>query len=608
MINLIKLELRKSRMVFVGLAAGFVISLASSLVWPNIPLASGLEAVLVQWMYFGFSVAGLLFGCSAGAALRQRETAAAESILPFSPGKRILASLSANALWTIPFLLVSLLGQHAHQSVFCGLYLFLSGFTCSYLFGNGVAGGCAAVITLVPLWDMLFRTNLYPWLYTRTYTLYSLVKLPTVLAAFGGMAGVLWLACNRLEKKRSFGIWGMTLVIAGLLAGDVTAIGSFLYAVRKTAVETWICPVRMSEGADKWEGHLPTITLSGEIGLIDQNGKRTVLLPGWYRPPFAYFRSPKYRFPSEVVSMVIDKDSGLWVLFHNNTLYRAKTPDSKLEPQSEITAQIPQGLDYVLAWKFDTLSLRSIYWNRAECRCSYAAIPPADGKKLVWTKHTGDVCIGDSSSPRREYKKSEAYRNSLNTAGKTGWKKQGRPQFKYFPLAGGAWYDMSQNELFVISPKGEYMPPFDLAILTKQTGNMQGLESALSSLCQSDEAKRLGITADEILWLARPLRWNNGHLWVISGGWLFELDMAGSRVVWGGPLPKWRPSLEFARRPPLQITSEGFFWEADNGQVYFVKWDSDSSQLGPRWTGGIWSMHRYKHLGSLVGRQLLNVL
>ncbi|HOX23606.1 MAG TPA: hypothetical protein PLL10_09090, partial [Elusimicrobiales bacterium] len=417
MTNLIKLELRKNRSVLWALLGAFAVSFVGAFFWPDIPAKHAAKMVLIIWSVFGFPLAALLFGASAGAELRRRENAEAESLLPLSPGKRVLAALSANALWTliivVPILLMALPilanDPDTRRFPFMAMYLLspcllLTAFTCAYLFASAVNGGALAVALLTPIYDFLFNTHISTWLFTVHYTLAFPPNFATFVAAFAGPALVLGYICKKAADKRPLGAIGITLVATGLLAADVMAVASFLYSAKHLADKVWLSHAynydRGSE-PDPWKDKLLTIKLNGEIGCIDGRGETKVLLPGWHKVRFGYFRQYEWDMPSRIIDETTDRH-GLWVLFQNKKLYNASTPDSPMHLIKDLSDELSPDRSYGLSLRSD----RNIYLTeyRGPEENISARVPPVGGKKLVWITEKELLAKLTADSKKRQAK------------------------------------------------------------------------------------------------------------------------------------------------------------------------------------------------------------
>ncbi|MBI3553166.1 MAG: hypothetical protein HY077_11690 [Elusimicrobia bacterium] len=172
MIDLAKLELRKGRDLFAGMAGIFLASLPLfSLIarMNHYSVLHALNATLLFWTVIGLPFVALLFGAYGGAALRHEPLLSAEEPLPSSPFQRVGAAALAGAAYLALMILLVLaaasllsydfrasLGAHEFArvfvipyvpiEVFAILYGFLLAFVLAYLLGNSVGGGALALV------------------------------------------------------------------------------------------------------------------------------------------------------------------------------------------------------------------------------------------------------------------------------------------------------------------------------------------------------------------------------------------------------------------------------------------------------------------------------
>lgn len=274
MLEYARLEWRKDRTLFGGMAAAFLLSL------PVVGLIArlnhhavswGIDAALLFWTFVGLPIAAVVFGAAIASALRGEPAAAAESPLPISPRGRVFGAAAAGLAGLAGMIVLVLavsatispdwrvaVTQHDFASVmvvpyfsvelFVLLHLFLLAFAMSYLFAHGVAGGAAAV----PLGGLTAAAL------TRDYALHSLFgpRVPlwptmaiVMLVCAGGAAAVIgWAAPwrQRLERRG----WRAGARIAAVLAAGafVSFIGAGTFNHRMAR-----SPQFLREGESAWK-------------------------------------------------------------------------------------------------------------------------------------------------------------------------------------------------------------------------------------------------------------------------------------------------------------------------------------------------------------------
>ena len=168
MLGLLRLELRKQGLAFIGLA--LVIALSIPLSWiaaslSHSSLSYTLLAVFSGWAQVGVPVFAALLGAAAGAGLRSESSSRAECILPLSPTRRMAGALAvswtqlatlagliylialavepdAGNIFVEPAWTTAVLQRAAFSSSAFGLsYILLMSFFCAYVFAHGLAGG-----------------------------------------------------------------------------------------------------------------------------------------------------------------------------------------------------------------------------------------------------------------------------------------------------------------------------------------------------------------------------------------------------------------------------------------------------------------------------------
>ena len=101
MLEIAKLQFRKNRLPFVGMAATLVASVpfgAAVALLSGHPGRFGVDSMLYFWSFIGLPLIAVLLGSSAGAANANDPLRSAEEILPVSDGRAAFASAGTSAL------------------------------------------------------------------------------------------------------------------------------------------------------------------------------------------------------------------------------------------------------------------------------------------------------------------------------------------------------------------------------------------------------------------------------------------------------------------------------------------------------------------------------
>lgn len=336
--NLIKLQLRKSLLSFSVILAALLASVPLALAVKSAGMKPG-EAVnlaMLYWALVGIPLTALILSGIAGSEAAREQAAATEQPLPVSQYKLLLSSLTAVLLevalltlaaWAVmgfDLPLEKIEGAQKHILsfyIFSLVYLSAYGFTLSYAFRNGIAGGllaCAAVaVTIVPLVTMSvfqeFSFSLIP--------LEPLKPLISAMALAGSALALKLLSgiSDRKKKRTAANMSAIALLLAAPALATVCSLALFNKRVREVTL-----PVTLRQsfsGLDAYQYApetdglmLATKPFSGEIFMIGEDGKHTVVRGGSDRQQTGY----AYLFPNITfanASVARDKDGTIWVLY-----------------------------------------------------------------------------------------------------------------------------------------------------------------------------------------------------------------------------------------------------------------------------------------------------
>ncbi|MCX5793855.1 MAG: hypothetical protein NTY45_16790 [Elusimicrobia bacterium] len=336
--NLIKLQLRKSRLSFGVILAALLAS---------VPLALGIkpgamtpgEAVNVAMLYWalaGIPLTALILSGIAGSEAARPQAALTEQPLPVSQYRLLLSSLVAVLLqvaalalaaWAIMGFSLPLEKLAEAQRDISAVYLFtlaylsLYGFTLSYAFRNGIAGAAlaaaAAAVTVVPVVTMSVFQDF-------SFALIPLEPLKPLIAALALAGGAFALEllsgiADRKVKRTAGNMSAAALLLAAPALAALCALAVLNHKIREVtlpAAAGWhfggLEAYQYSPGADGLM--LSYKPFSGEIFLIGEDGRRAVIRPG---------REPRekgfdYLFPDisfTDASAARDRDGVIWVLY-----------------------------------------------------------------------------------------------------------------------------------------------------------------------------------------------------------------------------------------------------------------------------------------------------
>ena len=345
MMSMTALELRKNRLLFVGLAAAFVLSIPLG-AWMGIkslPSAmAGVHAALAFWCTLGLPGLAVLLGASAGAGLRSEPMAEAEALLPVSPRRRVFSALASSLLHAAllsgvvllaAFILGPWLGGDKEWGrpfddarEFLGAYLSLLGygvfyplaaaFAFAYLFAHGILGGllgavlgAAAYASAAAAFALrLFFPESSPWDHLPEAGM--IASGLVVLSALGAAAPAI-----ERRPRRSLAWTGLA---GALAAAGASACALLFLGMWERSSRAWV--IEESAFLGDWRGAKPVEWQSraalvtdreGTVSAVTPEGRELVLVPGEKRPLRHLLDWPMW-FPLRDSAWT--RDGRLWVL------------------------------------------------------------------------------------------------------------------------------------------------------------------------------------------------------------------------------------------------------------------------------------------------------
>lgn len=345
MFKYMMLELRKNRVLFIGMAGTFLgsIPLAALVsVINHIPVDQGVKALLLFWSLAGLPGIAVLFGASAGAGLRSEPMRDAETLLPVSHNQRAGGALLAAGIYLgLLFLLfmipagplvydIAVNSESRLVQPFLGLmpfllvYSLMLSFICAYVIGQGIVGGflgivfgglTVAALTLGLVLQMFFD-------FRAPFT--GLAVIVMGLALWGAVSALKRTA-PLVERRSKAGWKNITLTALAIMAGIVCALFSLSVTYNRLLRSFYMPGNEISwlwrMGSKSYQPEdfknaprgILLNSLAGELTWIVPDGRRTVLIKGERRPIKDLLRSPWSR---QIRSIAWDEDGSLWALRH----------------------------------------------------------------------------------------------------------------------------------------------------------------------------------------------------------------------------------------------------------------------------------------------------
>jgi hypothetical protein len=317
---MLRLELRKQRLAFIGLAAAFVVTLP--LAWlgaaiGHVDRRATIDALFLFWTLVGLPAAAALLGASAGAGLRAEPAAPAESVLPMAPSQRAAMALAAAAVQlavlTALILLIAVIVSPGWRTtftekvwsapefqravfrlmVFSLSYILAVSFACAYALGHGLAGGLLGLGLAGIGSTALAAASGMQALYEERELLRPGAAVFVQALCLGGVGYALGRSASRLERRAGLGWRDFVLCGLGVSLGAalcVLAMGkTFDRLVRRPQPihqdeyfsRAQKLALRLVPGLREAEGQgLLAANMEGELLLLKPDGRRLVLTPG----------------------------------------------------------------------------------------------------------------------------------------------------------------------------------------------------------------------------------------------------------------------------------------------------------------------------------------
>lgn len=607
MLNYAKLELRKNRLLFIGMALIFFISLPLTMLISSLslyPAVSGLEAALFFWTFLGLPLTAVLFGASGGAALRAETTHNAEAPLPLSPCQKIAgAALGAGiylAALAILVLLASFIFSPELREMFVDIFseypngeapfwrpmLTLTAFTlvhtllvsfaCSYALGQAVLGGilgaglaglaCSGLTTGLAL-QRFFS-------FRAPFT--GLAWLTIASAAMGCVVGLRQTAFWVEHRRKGHWLKGSAIVLS-LSLGSLISTGAFYLTYHRLVRSVgMLCERRHLDG---WDGLFPARldkdrpaqgmlleSLYGDLLWMTPDGRRRALIAGEPKP-WKHFLDAL--FWGHIVSAAWDEAQNLWVVSesqrhttnHSYKLWHGKIGErfvlhSIISTADYIDRFVRRGGELGLsAWD------SAVPWTKGIRRHVYAPIPSA-GQQPRWQ------AIG-SYKDKREFFIKASFEEGLSArlspdrrllmrkipkgGGVRRWKLPGKAQASGFNRGFFPPIRIGGRELFLV--------PVEFHD-----------KSRVLAICHPDGSTRLGwpgINGFSYDWLNFEM---NGALWAFENeSILYATTLEGVFLppINISPLLKNQPQKDIPKRLRLRILhlSNFKFWALVNGDT-----------------------------------------
>ncbi len=332
MINLIKLNFRKSRLSFAVLLLAVLASVPLSLALKANAMAAAeaINLAMVYWALVGIPLSALALSAIAGADAASGDTRSVEQPLPVSQGWLLSASagvalLEVGALvlavyavmgFTLPFETLNFAQKHAYRLyVFSAAFLTIYGFAVSYAFRNAVAGAAlAAAAVLTVVYPVLMMSVLQ----SITFELISLTGLKLAVAglALAGAAGALKLLSGvyaRHEKNAAVKITAAALLLASPVLASLAGLSLVNHRARQVTGPVPAYRFSPSGGMEGGEFMLVQKPFTGEVLVADTDGNNAVLDRGGDagRIKFGYLLPS----PTFTRAQVLRVSGGTWIIF-----------------------------------------------------------------------------------------------------------------------------------------------------------------------------------------------------------------------------------------------------------------------------------------------------
>lgn len=306
--NLIKLQLRKSLLTFTVLLGAVLAAVPLALLVKSkaISAREAVNLAMFYWAAAGIPLVTLILSGIAGSEAAREQARSVEQPLPVSQYRLLLSSLTTVLLQlgALGLVIAAIMGfglpletlTKIQQEVlrfylFAVIYLALFGFTLSYAFRNGIAGGALAVAavsaTLLPLIDMGEFQQL-------SFEIVPLWLIKPAIAALALACGALALKQlsrigDRKAKRTAVNISLTVLLVAAPVLASFATLAWFNLQGRKVTL-----PVTKMFGAFYGTDNslyssrarretagrvLVQKPFSGEVFFVDKDGNRSMIEP-----------------------------------------------------------------------------------------------------------------------------------------------------------------------------------------------------------------------------------------------------------------------------------------------------------------------------------------
>jgi len=353
MIEFAKLELRKNRLLFIGMTLTFLGSLplvCIGMAPTEIPVRQGLNAALLFWTILGLPVMAALFGAASGAAMRSAPAREAESPLPISPSAKAAGALGASAvhlflLCALVLVSACLLSPAVRQTIFFSersallqefyfwllgftmTYLLMTSFACAYGLGHGILGGVlGGALGIIAVGSLSWGFGLQEiYVYRAPFTARGIAAI--VIALTGAAVAIARISAW-VERRPRWGWSGLVLTAIAVSAGSVTASGA-LWSTHSRLIQSlflvssedhylpWLSrrndKAFLKEGRSAASRGALAKSLNGGLEWISPKGERSIILKPLRRNVIRWSLLP---FPwwGGLASVIWDENGTLWAL------------------------------------------------------------------------------------------------------------------------------------------------------------------------------------------------------------------------------------------------------------------------------------------------------
>jgi hypothetical protein len=640
--NLVKLQLRKSFLSFATILGAILVSvpLALAIKSKTMPPKEAVNLAMLFWAMAGIPLTALILSGIAGAEAAKETARDTEQPLPVSQYRLLLSSLAAVLLelaiiilpvWTMlgPVLPLPELNelqklvlrtQIHYFYIFAIVYLSLYGFTLSYAFKNGIAGGALTGAAVAATVFVLISVSIAHYMSFSLIPLTQLKLAITVVTVGGGALALKRLSeiSDRKVKRTASNISTVAFLLTAPTIISFAMLAWLHLANRKvtlpvTALDASVSFLGQNSYAFRDITEASRLMLiqkpfSGEVFFIDRTGNRSIIDPGRNTWKFSF----PYLFPnlSFADAETISGPSGeKWVL------YMPPAGRKRILHGNMKTGFIALSLGAAeRSWNIHLLDGKEPgIIDRREDGYYYASLPPNGGFKWKKVSFTKDGYL--SFLDERYYR--EGLAAALWKDGKTleyhgkrwiipGAMRPGR-SIPGIELADGlnfvvlaktpdgyvshlcrpngkteiiqpdsCWHTPDGTVWGIKRIKAASINPSKTASFRTAFYILRGDGSVFSTIRTDRISEKTGITDLAIT----PLRARNGYFWFNAGDkYLVKCGTKDSVDLTIWRLPKIPvKSGWLARESSVSATPDGIFIAAVNG-VYFMDWDGKKKKI-----------------------------